>query len=341
MQNIYCIFTLFFTTLLTGIRYTDCVAENFLLGKEWLMMEYVLTTAALRKCYGSSTALQNVSIHIPKGAIYGFVGKNGAGKTTLIRLICGLQTPTSGEYTLFGRSFRDREISKSRRRIGAIVETPAVYLNRTAEDNLKLQYRILGLPSFQNIPELLKLVGLENTGKKKAAQFSLGMRQRLGIAVALAGNPDFLVLDEPANGLDPQGIVEMRELILKLNREQGITVLISSHILDELSRLATHYGFIDNGSILQEITADELETACRKCLTVTVSHMQALCIVLDEKKLEYQVLSEHQAEIYGAIEITELVNALAVRNCVLSSVQEKGEGLENYYLNLIGGKTNA
>ena len=136
------------------------------------MMEYVLTTAALRKCYSSSTALQNVSIHIPKGAIYGFVGKNGAGKTTLIRLICGLQTPTSGEYTLFGRSFRDREISKSRRRIGAIVETPAVYLNRTAEDNLKLQYRILGLPSFQNIPELLKLVGLENTGKKKAAQFS-------------------------------------------------------------------------------------------------------------------------------------------------------------------------
>ena len=167
MQNIYCIFTLFFTTLLTGIRYTDCVAENFLLGKEWLMMEYVLTTAALRKCYGSSTALQNVSIHIPKGAIYGFVGKNGAGKTTLIRLICGLQTPTSGEYTLFGRSFRDREFSKSRRRMGAIVETPAVYLNRTAEDNLKLQYRILGLPSFQNIPELLKLVGLENTGKKR------------------------------------------------------------------------------------------------------------------------------------------------------------------------------
>jgi ABC-2 type transport system ATP-binding protein len=157
-------------------------------------------------------------------------------------------------------------MEKSRRRVGAVVEAPSIYLDMSAEENLKEQYRILGLPSFDGIQELLELVGLGDTGKKKARHFSLGMRQRLGIAVALAGDPDFLVLDEPINGLDPQGIVEMRELILKLNRERQITVLVSSHILDELSRLATHFGFIDNGRIVKEISAEELDTACRKCI---------------------------------------------------------------------------
>lgn len=301
-------------------------------------MEYVLTTAALQKKYGSFTALNNVSMHIPKGAIYGFVGKNGAGKTTLIRLICGLQTPTSGEYTLFGRANTAKDIMKSRKRIGAVVETPSIYLDMSAENNLKEQYRILGLPSFDSIPGLLELVGLSGTGGKKAKNFSLGMRQRLGIAVALAGNPDFLVLDEPANGLDPQGIIEIRELILKLNREQGITVLISSHILDELSRLATHYGFIDKGTILREISAVDLAEACRKCLCVTVSDVQALCLALDEKGMKYHVLSDNQAEIYGTIGVTDLVEALSKKGCVLSAIHEREEGLENYYMNLIGGK---
>lgn len=303
-------------------------------------MEYVLTTAGLQKKYGHFTALNNVSMHIPRGSIYGFVGKNGAGKTTLIRLICGLQSPTSGEYVLFGKKNTDKEIARSRRHMGAVVETPSIYLDMTAEDNLKEQYHILGLPSFDTIPEVLELVGLSGTGKKKAKNFSLGMRQRLGIAVALAGNPDFLVLDEPANGLDPQGIIEMRELILRLNREHGITVLISSHILDELSRLATHYGFIDKGTILREISAEDLEAACRKCLCATVSDIQALCTVLDEKGLEYHVLSDNQAEIYGTIGITELVEALSARGCVLSAIHEREEGLENYYMNLIGGKNN-
>lgn len=303
-------------------------------------MEYVLTTAGLQKKYGHFTALNNVSMHIPRGSIYGFVGKNGAGKTTLIRLICGLQSPTSGEYVLFGKKSTEKDISRSRKRMGAVVETPSIYLDMTAEDNLKEQYRILGLPSFDTIPELLKLVGLGGTGRKKAKNFSLGMRQRLGIAVALAGNPDFLVLDEPANGLDPQGIIEMRELILKLNREHGITVLISSHILDELSRLATHYGFIDKGTILREISAEDLEAACRRCLCVTVSDIRALCTVLDEKGLEYHVLSDNEAEIYGTIGITELVEALSARGCVLSAIHEREEGLENYYMNLIGGKDN-
>ena len=159
-------------------------------------MDYILTTNALSKEYGTFKALNAVSMHIPKGAIYGFVGKNGAGKTTLIRLICGLQTATFGEYTLYGRKSTDKEINKSRKRMGAVVETPSIYLDMTAEENLKTQYRILGLPSFDGLAELLKLVGLENTGKKKAKKFSLGMRQRLGIAVALCGDPDFLVRSE-------------------------------------------------------------------------------------------------------------------------------------------------
>lgn len=300
-------------------------------------MEYVLETKGLQKKYGSLTVLNNVNMHIPRGAIYGFVGKNGAGKTTLIRLICGLQFPTSGEYTLLGIPNVSNEIMKSRKRMGAVVETPSVYLEMSAEDNLKEQYRILGLPSFETIPELLQLVGLEGTGKKKAKNFSLGMRQRLGIAVALAGNPDFLVLDEPANGLDPEGIIEMRELILKLNHEKGITVLISSHILDELSRLATHYGFIDHGSILREISAEDLEASCRKCLCVTVSDMQALCVTLDEAEIEYRVLSDAQAEIYGSIGVTDLVEALSANGCVISNLHEREEGLESYYMNLIGG----
>ena len=300
-------------------------------------MEYVLKTTALQKKYGSITVLNNVNMHVPRGAIYGFVGKNGAGKTTLIRLICGLQFPTTGEYTLFGIPNTSKEIIKSRKRMGAVVETPSIYADMTAEDNLKEQYRILGLPSFESIPALLALVGLPDTGKKKAKHFSLGMRQRLGIAVALAGNPDFLVLDEPANGLDPQGIIEMRELILKLNREKGITVLISSHILDELSRLATHYGFIDHGTILREISAHDLEAACRKCLCVTVSNVQALCMALDEKGLEYRVLSDNRAEIYSSVGITDLVEALSAKGCIISGLREREEGLENYYMNLIGG----
>jgi len=207
----------------------------------------------------------------------------------------------------------------------------------TAEDNLKKQYRILGLPSFEGIDDLLHLVGLGDTGRKRARNFSLGMRQRLGIAVALAGDPDFLVLDEPVNGLDPQGIVEIRELILKLNREFNITVLISSHILDELSRLATHFGFIDQGRIVKEISAVELEAACRKCIRVTVSDMGALCRTLDRKGLAYTVISDCQADIFDKITVSDLTLALHQEDCQISSMQEREESLENYYISLVGG----
>ena len=251
-------------------------------------MNYILQTNNLTKRYKHFQALNGLTMNVPKGSVYGFVGKNGAGKTTLIRLICGLQEPTSGDFTLYGIRSDSKDIRKSRRRMGAVVETAAIYTDMTAEENLKYQYLLMGIPSYQGIPELLKLVGLEDTGKKKAGNFSLGMKQRLGIAIALAGDPDFLVLDEPANGLDPQGIVEIRELILKLNRQHQITVLISSHILDELSRLATHYGIIDSGRMVKEISAEELEAACRKCTRMEVSDTAVLACVLDSMNVEYK-----------------------------------------------------
>ncbi|MDO4317689.1 MAG: ATP-binding cassette domain-containing protein [Lachnospiraceae bacterium] len=303
-------------------------------------MDYILKTNALSKSYKNFKALNGLSMTVPKGAIYGFVGKNGAGKTTLIRLICGLQEPTSGEYTLYGKRNTERGIVKARRRIGAVVETPSIYLEMTAEDNLKQQYRILGLPSFDGLNDLLKFVGLENTNGKKAKHFSLGMRQRLGIAIALAGDPDFLVLDEPINGLDPQGIVEIRELILKLNRERQITVLISSHILDELSRLATHYGFIDNGRMVKEISAADLEAACRKCVRLEVNDTKPLARVLDGMKLDYKILSPTTADVFSQVTVSKLALALAQADCEIVSMQERDESLESYYISLIGGGKN-
>ncbi len=302
-------------------------------------MEYVLETRNLCKQYKHFKALDDFNMHVPKGSIYGFVGKNGAGKTTLIRQVCGLQAPTSGELSIFGASNNDTNaISKARSRMGAVVETPSIFLDMTAKENLKAQYRVLGLPDFDEIDELLSFVGLSDTGAKKAKNFSLGMKQRLGIAMALCGHPDFLILDEPINGLDPEGIIEVRELILKLNKENNITFIISSHILDELSKLATWYGFIDAGHMIKEMSADELETACRKCINVKVSDLLAFSRVMEERKLEYKIKPDDTADIYSEITITELVNALSKQNCELISVKDRDESLEGFYLNLLGGE---
>lgn len=301
-------------------------------------MDYVLQTRNLCKYYRNFKAINGLDMNVPKGAIYGFVGRNGAGKTTLIRLISGLQPATSGSFTLYGKKNTDSNIGKARRRMGAVVETPSIYLNMTAVENIKEQYRVLGIPDFKDIPDLLRLVGLENTGRKKAKNFSLGMRQRLGIAIALAGNPDFLILDEPVNGLDPQGIIEMRELILRLNKERQITVLISSHILDELSRLATHYGFIDGGRMIKEISAEELEKSCRKSMRATVSDTKAFVRALDKLNLEYSIIDEKTADIFGEITVTKLINALSAENCEVINLTEHDESLESYFVNLVGGK---
>ena len=304
-------------------------------------MEYVLETNGLCKRYRDFAALNGLDMHIPRGAIYGVVGRNGAGKTTLIRLICGLQEPTGGSFTLYGAKNTDERIGRCRRRMGAVVETPSIYMDMTAEENLRQQYLVLGMPSTDGIPELLHLVGLDSTGKKKAKNFSLGMRQRLGIAVALAGNPDFLVLDEPVNGLDPQGIIEMRELILKLNREYGITVLISSHILDELSRLATHYGFIDGGRMVKEMSAGELEAHCRKCTRVEADSSRILARVLDGFGAEYRVVDDIRVDVFTDIPVTALAEAARKENCAIHSMKERDESLESFYMNLMGGVRHA
>lgn len=298
--------------------------------------EYVIQADHLGKQYGRAQALSDFTMRVPRGSIYGFVGRNGAGKTTLIRLICGLQKPTSGSFTLCGIRHDSAEIATARRRMGAMVEAPAIRMDMTAGENLKQQFLILGLPSFDGIDALLKLTGLENTGRKKARQFSLGMKQRLGIAIALAGNPDLLVLDEPVNGLDPQGIVELRALLLKLNRERGTTILISSHNLDELSRLATHYGIIDHGHMVRELSAAELDAACRKCVRLEVSDAAALGRALDAMGIEYKVVSGTTADVFAKVNVTELALALAKAHCEILSMQEKDESLENYFISLVG-----
>lgn len=298
-------------------------------------MEYVLETHGLVKRYKNEFALLGLDMHVPKGAIYGFVGRNGAGKTTLIRIITGLHPASGGNFTLFDADSRSKDIHAARARTGAIVETPALYGSMSALDNLKTVAYMRG--AAQNLSELLDFVGLSDVGKKKVKNFSLGMRQRLAIAMALVGNPDFLILDEPINGLDPNGIVDIRELILKLNRERGVTVLISSHILGELSRLATHYGFIERGSMVKEIDAKQLEAECRKKVVITLSDTAKLPLALEKLQIEYTILSEKEAEIYGEIPVGRLNDALKEQAIELLNYRETEEDLEAYFINLVGG----
>lgn len=303
-------------------------------------MEYVIKTKDLCKRYKSFKALDGLELSVPKGSIYGLVGRNGAGKTTFFRILCGLQEPTSGEYEIYGAAGSSSAIRKSRRRMGAVVETPSIYLDMTAEQNLKYQCSMLGLPDDSCVTELLKLVGLENTSKKRAKNFSLGMRQRLGIAVALVGNPDLLILDEPINGLDPQGIVEIRELILRLNREKEITVVISSHILDELAKLATYYGFVDKGRVIKEMSAEELEESCRKCIRMEVSDTAAMARALDKMGVEYKILSDTTADMFARMNFSKLSAALGEENCEVISMNEHDESLEGFFISLVGGGGN-
>ena len=300
-------------------------------------MNDVLNTTDLTKIYGNFKALDKLNMSVPKQAIYGLVGKNGAGKTTLLRIICGLQNTTSGEYRLYGISSKDKKIVKARQKMGAVIETPAIYPDLSATGNLKEQFRITGERTFKKIPDLLQLVGLERVGHKKAGNFSFGMKQRLGIAMALANNPNFLVLDEPVNGLDPQGIVEMRETLLKLNREYGITILISSHILDELSRIATYYGFIDNGRMVKEISAVDLKKDFEKRIVLEVSNISVLIEILKKQNIRHQITSSNRVEIFDSINISQLTLALAEQGCNVNSIHEQDENLENYFMSLIGG----
>ena len=301
-----------------------------------MIMETILKTEKLEKKYGDFAVLNGVDIHIEKGSIYGLIGKNGTGKTTLFRIICGLQGPTSGSYTIYGVNNK-KDMSEVRKRMGAIIEKPSIYGDMTAKDNMIEQYKLAGIPDIEGIDELLKLVGLENTGKKKTKHFSLGMKQRLGIALSLAGNPDFLILDEPINGLDPQGIIEIRELILKLNKERRITILISSHYLDELSKIATHYGFLDRGTIVEEISSEELAKHMEHKIEMRVSDPKAFVMYFEKKGITYEVLNDKTINVYGKYNLSSLVGELAKKNFAIDEIHEVDESLENYYMNLIGG----
>lgn len=302
-------------------------------------MENVLQTKHLTKIYGDYKSVNDVSMTIKKGDIYGFVGKNGAGKTTIIRLITGVVFKTCGEITLYGVS-DEQNILKMRRRLAAVVETPSLYGYLNAYDNLLIQANILGIADKSKVAETLNTVGLEVNSKKKVKDFSLGMRQRLGIAIALIGSPDFLILDEPSNGLDPEGIIDIRELLIKLNREQNITILIASHILDELSKIATCYGFIDKGCLIKEISSKELLNCCKKCMTLTLCSTKKVPTILEQKfgSYNYRIISDKEVEIYDDLPITDLTVKLNDEGISIIKLEQRNENLESYFINLVGGK---
>ncbi len=291
-------------------------------------------TTSLTKQYKDKAAVKQLNLKVQEGEIYGFIGRNGAGKSTTLKMISGLITPTEGEIKLFGKPINDPII---RRRIGVLIESTGFYPNLTAKQNMIMKAKLMGLTDYSSVEHVLQITGLINIEKKQIKHFSMGMKQRLGIALALLGNPDLLILDEPINGLDPQGIIEMRQLLLNLNQQYGITILVSSHILDELSRLATHYGFIDNGKMIKEISASDLENSFRKSVRIEVTDGKALAAVLEQTGQPYKILAPNVIEVYNRVNISHLTADLEKYQCDVLSIQEREENLENYYVNLIGG----
>lgn len=307
------------------------------------MKKVVLKTYNITKKYGEQLAVDNVNMTIKKGDIYGFIGQNGAGKTTLIRLITGLIHKSGGEIELLGAN-EENELNKARTMVGSLIESPSLYTNMTARENLEVSRLVRNIPGKKCIDEVLELVGLKDVEKKKVKNFSLGMRQRLGIANALMGNPKLLILDEPINGLDPMGIVEIRELLKKINKEKDMTILISSHILSELSELATTYGIISNGKLIEEITAKQLSEKCRQYIYLKVDDT-ARAVILLERELgisDYEVLEDSNIKVFSNLDNVGEVNSLLSRSgIIVESISVKGENLEEYFMNKVGGVLNA
>ncbi|CUO55605.1 MULTISPECIES: ATP-binding cassette domain-containing protein [Clostridium] len=307
------------------------------------MKKVVLKIYNITKKYGEQLAVDNVNMTIKKGDIYGFIGQNGAGKTTLIRLITGLIHKSGGEIELLGAN-EENELNKARTMVGSLIETPSFYTNMTARENLEVSRLVRNIPGKKCIDEVLELVGLKDVEKKKVKNFSLGMRQRLGIANALMGNPKLLILDEPINGLDPMGIVEIRELLKKINKEKDMTILISSHILSELSELATTYGIISNGKLIEEITAKQLSEKCRQYIDLRVDDT-ARAVILLERELgisDYEVLEDSNIKVFSNLDNVGEINSLLSRSgIIVESISVKGENLEEYFMNKVGGVLNA
>ena len=307
-------------------------------------MEYVLKAEGLTKSYNGKRVLNGVSMNIRRGDIYGFVGENGSGKTTVIRLITGLIYADSGEFSLFGVKNSDPQILSARARIGAIVESPSLYLNMSAKENLLMQSGILGINNPDKCKEILTTVGLGDMwdNKKRTADFSLGMRQRLGIAMALLGDPEFIILDEPMNGLDPTGIVEIRELILRLNRDMGITFLISSHILTELALVATNYGIISKGKIIQEISSSELENVCTHTTVIETTDRDALINLLTPDFNASSIFAEDNGvRIEGDIDLNSVLGKVISAGIVITAINTHRSSIEEYYLSMTGGQNHA
>lgn len=301
---------------------------------------YIIETKDITKKYGKYQVLNKLSVHIKENSIYGLIGKNGAGKTTLIRIICGLQDPTNGTYFINKIDNKTKDISIVRKKIGAIIERPSIYEEMNAKDNIICQMKLVGLTNYQDVSIILDVVGLSNVGNKKVRYYSLGMKQRLGIALALVNNPNILILDEPINGLDPEGIIEIRELILKLNKEKHITILISSHYLDELSKVATHYGFIDKGRIIEEISSEELNKKLTSFIELKVNNLKSFTNYFKNNNIPYEIKDNNIINIYKDYNIQKFITELTNNNLEIESITKKNESLEEYYINLIGGNNN-
>lgn len=302
------------------------------------MEDYLLVTENLSKLYKGVAAVDKVNLHIKKGCIYGLIGKNGAGKTTIMKMISGMASPSSGSFSYVGFNGGTDEAFS---RIGVLIEAPALQPNLTAYDNMKMKCLAYGIGDKQYINDKLELVGLGKVGKKKAGKFSLGMKQRLGIALALVGEPDFLILDEPINGLDPQGIVEVRELLTKLNEEKKMTILISSHILEELAKVATDYAIINNGVIIEESTNAELKEKCRDKIVIKSADVSKILPILDSNDFsDYQVIDGSTIYVYSRLNDISLLNMeIAKAGIMLDSIGVEASDLEEYFLKVTGTVT--
>ncbi len=302
----------------------------------------VLAAYGLSKAYGSCMALDGLNLMVRRGDVYGLVGRNGAGKTTFMRMATGQSTPTGGELELFGASGKDLRAQRSR--TGAMIEIPSFSPFLTARENLEYYRLQRGIPGRETVDEALKLVNLTDTGPKKFKSFSLGMKQRLGLALALMNHPDFLILDEPINGLDPEGVAEFRQILRRLNVERETTILISSHILSELSSIATRYGFMEQGKLLEEISAEALHDKCRTCLRLEVDDAAKAAAILQTQlgTDKFEVLPGNVIQLYDCLDDPKRASyALAQNGVALLAMEQKGADLEAYFLNLIGGGPHA
>ncbi|QNK59574.1 ATP-binding cassette domain-containing protein [Paenibacillus sp. PAMC21692] len=305
------------------------------------MEEYVLQTRQLTKQYPKHTALSQVELSICKGSIYGFIGQNGAGKSTLMRIISGLAFPSSGSFELFGQSSASG-IVQARKRMGITIESPALLSHLTARGNMEVRRLQKGISDRASLDKLLNNVGLDHTGSKPVKEFSLGMKQRLGLAIALLGDPEFLILDEPTNGLDPVGVMELRQLLTRLNRDTGLTILISSHILSELHLLATHYGIIHQGKLLEQLTARELNEKCRQYLHIKVDDSdRAVEVLMDQAPAKINRMPDGSIRLYESTERPGAISSLlAASGLEIEQFMPVSEELERFFIQKIGGNSH-